>query len=89
MRARTSTLGQSRHDFDECEARLVTLAMRERGLTLHCSQERPWWRWWLSNGQRVTNSIAQLVISDLHIVGVGDTLFDGACSQTFRHDGQP
>jgi hypothetical protein len=41
-------------------------------------------RWSLTSGEPVPCRIAALVVTDPNIVGVGDCLFNGAPSQTYR-----
>jgi hypothetical protein len=64
-------------------AELVLAEMRN-GVALHLQHTKHGPCWALSNGTPVPDSIAQLVITSSSIVGVGDALFDGVASQTFR-----
>jgi hypothetical protein len=67
----------------------VISAMRDRGCTLRVTQQggaKPYWA--LSNGAQVPPEVAQIVISDLRVIGLGDTLLgDVRFSQTFRFAG--
>jgi hypothetical protein len=63
----------------------VVVLMRDRGLSLHLSHERPLDRWWLSDGTRVAPEAAETVIKHPDIVGVGDGLFARARAQSYRH----
>jgi hypothetical protein len=57
-------------------------AMRA-GAALHLTY-RPRPRWTLSTGTEVTDAAARVIIATPHVVGVGDALFDGVPSQTYR-----
>jgi hypothetical protein len=60
------------------------LAEMRRGTCLHLSYApRPHWR--LSNGTWVTDGIARAVIALPSVTGVGDVLFAGLTSQTYRY----
>jgi hypothetical protein len=63
----------------------VIEALRD-GDSLHLHHGRQGAVWWLSNGKRVDDEVAQLVIKSPSIVGVGDALPLGADvpPQTFR-----
>jgi hypothetical protein len=54
-----------------------------RGQSLNLSFERGERRWRLSNGERVGDDIARIVVVDHRVVGT-DTLFKGLPPQTFR-----
>jgi hypothetical protein len=41
-------------------------------------------RWSLSDGQRVPDSVARMVIGYTDVIDVGDTLLTGTLSQTWR-----
>jgi hypothetical protein len=58
--------------------------MRLEGLTLQLSYERASARWRLSDGAQVRPAVAALVVADARVVGVGDALFSGFASQTYR-----
>jgi len=61
----------------------VAAAMRG-GAVLHLTY-RPTPRWTLSpTGTEVSAAAAQILIENSNIVGVGDALFDGMPSQTYR-----
>jgi hypothetical protein len=60
------------------------LADMRAGATLHLQHAKAGPQWALSNGRRVANDIAQLVIASASVVGVGDSLFNDAASQTWR-----
>jgi hypothetical protein len=51
-------------------------------LRLHYQRGRPLWD--LTTGTFVTADVAELVIADNRVVGVGDALFPGVHSQTWR-----
>jgi hypothetical protein len=61
------------------------LATMRAGVTLHCNQPRGGPLWALSNGDEVDAATARLVVAYPRIVGVGDTLFVGTMSQTYRY----
>jgi hypothetical protein len=66
--------------------------MRTRGVTLHFDQSGRPARWWLSTGAEVGERTAAVLIARREIVSVGDALFAGAPSQTYRYaefDGAP
>jgi len=50
-------------------------------LHLHFSYSGPTWTL-SNNGVRVTRHVAQIVTSNLNVVGAADTLFSGGVSQT-------
>jgi hypothetical protein len=59
--------------------------MRTRGLTLNVTHRRTQSVWQLSNGAVVAPEVAEKVVGNTAIVGVGDCLFDDrGLSQTFR-----
>jgi hypothetical protein len=59
--------------------------MRRRGVTLHFDQSGARVRWWLSTGAEVDARIAAVLIARGEVVSVGDALFAGAPSQTYRY----
>jgi hypothetical protein len=61
----------------------VLSAMRA-GAALHLQHTKHGPCWALSNGRQISDDIAKLVIASSSVIGVGDALFDGAPSQTFR-----
>jgi hypothetical protein len=54
------------------------------GHALHLTHAEGGPIWRLSDGKRVTNSVAMLVVASVRVAGVGDSLFDQSLSQTFR-----
>ena len=64
-------------------AGLVLTALR-RGAALHFQYAKTGPQWTLSSGHRVDDDVARMVVASSSVVGVGDALFDGAASQTFR-----
>lgn len=63
--------------------------MRCRGVLLHFDQSGRPPRWWLSNGQQVDEQTAAVLITRHEVVSVGDALFAGAPSQTYRYAEEP
>jgi hypothetical protein len=53
------------------------------GAALHLTY-RPTPRWTLSTGTEVSTAAAQVLVENSNIVGVGDALFGGVPSQTYR-----
>jgi hypothetical protein len=68
--------------LDRLNARTVDIleAMKD-GAALHYEAAR----WWLSNGRPVDPAVARAVIRNASVVDVGDALFGGAASQTYRY----
>jgi hypothetical protein len=62
----------------------VLAAMRDVGLTLHPQLGRSGANWRLSDGRAVTVEVAHIVIESPCVIGVGDSLFQNALSQTYR-----
>jgi hypothetical protein len=62
-------------------------AMRN-GCTMHAEFGQAGLRWRMSNGHFVSNEVAEIIITDKHVIGVGDTLFAGEPSQTWRFTGE-
>jgi hypothetical protein len=72
---------KERHD-----AQRYIATMRILGVTLqltHGHGRGP--IWCLSDGTHVELGCARIMLKDPHITGVGDCLFAGALSQTFRY----
>lgn len=61
----------------------VLRAMRN-GATLHLEFSETGARWRMSTGRTVHAAVARVVVTDKGVVGVGDTLFADATSQTWR-----
>src|SRR5262245_14926583 len=59
------------------------LSELRRGATLQLSHS-PRLHWRLSSGAFVTDEVARTVIGRPNVTGVGDALFTGELSQTFR-----
>jgi hypothetical protein len=80
----THSLRASRHRLETRlkKAELVLNAMRGACLHLQYTHSGPVWV--LTTGQFITDAVARLVTNSGSVVGVGDALFDGAASQTFR-----
>jgi hypothetical protein len=58
-------------------------ARMRAGAALHLSyQSTPYWA--LSTGERITTAVARVLIATPGVVAVGDALFDGVPSQTYR-----
>jgi hypothetical protein len=70
----------------KASAEVVIAAMRE-GLVMH--QHHEWFgsMWFLSNGERIKDEVAQIVIKAPAVTGGGDALplGDGTLSQTFTY----
>ena len=64
-------------------AALIIARMRE-GEALHCSLENDGPAWWLSDGARVPDEVAELVVANVNISSVGDALFKNTTAQTYR-----
>ena len=67
------------------EVNHVAACMRA-GDALHLA-DRPSPHWALSTGATVTDAAARVLIANPNVVGVGDVLFDGMPSQTYRWKG--
>jgi hypothetical protein len=76
-----------RHDlFVSRAADRVVAEMQIKGLALHLQYYWYGSRWWLSNGEHIDTEIAERVVADRRIVGVGDGLFpDRVRGQTWRY----
>jgi hypothetical protein len=62
----------------------VVATMRDGGQSLHCCfEQKP--VWWLTDGMRVPNDVAELVIAHADIVPIGGALFRNVHAQTYRH----
>jgi hypothetical protein len=64
-------------------------AVMRSGAALHLTYRSGGPQWTLSNGEAVSNVVARALIADPNIVGVGDALFAGELSQTWRWGGGP
>jgi hypothetical protein len=53
------------------------------GAALHLTY-RPTAQWALSTGATVTDAVARAIIANPNVISVGDALFDGVPSQTYR-----
>jgi hypothetical protein len=62
----------------------ATAAMRA-GAALHLAYRSGGAQWTLSTGEAVSDAVARLLIANPNIVGVGDALFAGELSQTWRY----
>jgi hypothetical protein len=65
------------------EAASVLSAM-ERGQHLNVWFDRQGAHWKLSEGRRVPDDVARLVVTSEHVVSVGDVLFKNLTPQTYR-----
>jgi hypothetical protein len=65
-------------------ANFIISCMRA-GATLHLTYRRNGPVRSLSDGRRVSDEIAQMVIVDRRVAAVGDSLFRGMTSQTYRY----
>ena len=63
---------------------IVLQAMRD-GATLQLQFHQTGSKWRTSNGHYVSNEVAKIIIIDKRVAGVGDTLFAGGLSQTWRY----
>jgi hypothetical protein len=61
----------------------------EQGATLHVTHTKSGSYWTLSDGTCVASHIALMVVNDLRIVGVGDSLFDDVPCQTWHYVDPP
>jgi len=61
----------------------VLQALRQ-GQVLHRSHSHNGGVWFLTNGRRVTDEVAQLVITDVRVIGCDDRLFVNT-QQTFKY----
>jgi hypothetical protein len=82
------TVNSLRTNRHRLEARMekaeqVLQAMRF-GAALHLQFTRNGPRWTLSSGRHVNDDVAKLVTASSSVVGIGDALFHGAPSQTWR-----
>jgi hypothetical protein len=73
-----------RQDRRAAAKQKVIYAMRA-GAALHRQHVHGHIQWTLSDGTAVSHQTAIDVRADLHVVGVGDALFDVELSQTFRY----
>jgi hypothetical protein len=83
-----STRRRSSRRLDRLNRNAATAlqAMRNDGCTLHAEFGQAGLRWRMSKGRFVSNEVAKIIITDKHVIGVGDTLFaDGPPSQTWRY----
>jgi hypothetical protein len=61
------------------------LMQLRNGAILYSGREKQK-RWWMLNdGNLIHGTTAKRVIADPHVVGGGDSLFEGVIGQTFRH----
>jgi hypothetical protein len=63
----------------------VVLAAMRNGACLQLEFNPTGSRWRMSNGKYVNVDVARTVIANKHVVGVGDSLFAGELSQTWRY----
>ena len=63
----------------------AALAAMKGGATLH-HFGRDGWR--LSNGRHISSTVDRILTFDRRVVGVGDSLFGAALSQTWRWAGE-
>ena len=59
-------------------------AVMRGGAALHLTYRSGGAHWTLSTGEAVSDAVARLLIANPNIVGVGDALFAGELSQTWR-----
>jgi hypothetical protein len=77
---------RSNRRLNHCRAGTAKVLTRmQRGASLHLPYERGQPLWRLSDGMRVAEDIARLVVADHRVRGVGDALFDGMPPQTYRY----
>jgi hypothetical protein len=67
-------------------ANRAAAAMRA-GAALHLAYRSGGAQWTLSTGEAVSDAVARVLIANPNIVGVGDALFAGELSQTWRWGG--
>lgn len=81
----TSTLRRNSRRLNKRNAGFgaVIRAMRA-GATLHLEYHQAGPRWRVLSGPYVADVIARAVITHKQVIGVGDTLFTGGMSQTWR-----
>jgi hypothetical protein len=86
MRIHTPTsLRTSRHRVERrMEKAQVVLKTMQAGAALQLQYTKHGPCWVLSNGLRVKDDVAKLIVTSASVVGVGDALFDGTASQTYR-----
>ena len=78
VRNRTRRLDRLNHKV------AVVLQVMRGGATLQLQFCQAGQKWRTSNGHYVSGEVAKIVIIDKRVVGVGDTLFAGGLSQTWR-----
>jgi hypothetical protein len=61
------------------------LRAMQKGAALHFQPGKAGARWQLSNGVRLTNEAARVIVSNPHIVSVDRALFRGEPAQTYRY----
>jgi hypothetical protein len=66
------------------ETAASVLAAMQGGAVLHLQYKRNGPRWTLTTGHRISEETAKLVTASSSVIGVGDALFAGAASQTWR-----
>jgi hypothetical protein len=64
-------------------------AVMRSGAALHLAHRPGGAQWTLSTGEAVSDAVARMLIANPNVVGVGDALFAGELSQTWRWDGSP
>jgi len=62
-------------------------AIMRSGAALHLTHRPGGAQWTLSTGEAVSDAVARVLIANPNIVGVGDALFAGELSQTWRWEG--
>src|SRR5262245_24905318 len=62
----------------------IVLMTMHASHSLHCEIRDGKLRWWLTNGQRVPDGVAQAVVAKKSVVDVGAALFADVPSQTYR-----
>jgi hypothetical protein len=78
-----AAISAARVALDRKAAERIAATMRTRGLTLSVSLERPYRRWRLSNGWKISEAVALIVIARPDVTDMADGLFPGT-PQTFR-----
>src|SRR6516162_2018336 len=64
-------------------------AVMRNGAALHLAYRSGGAQWTLSTGEAVSDAVARALIANPNIVGVGDALFAGELSQTWRFSETP
>jgi hypothetical protein len=80
LRAKNRRLDRRLAEINDAAAAL------RAGAALHLTYQ-PAAQWLLSTGVAVTDTVACMIIANPNVIAVGDALFDGVPSQTYRWKG--